>query len=151
MLLSKIESKQFNIPENVVLNEIINKQLNFFKEQALAKSIVVHIKLEQNSAVQSNAFLAEILISNLLLNAIKHNIEMGSIEIVLDTNKLTVTNTGSLESLKTAALFERFSKVNSSSKGNGLGLSIIKKIAENNNWQVFYKYENKLHIFEVQF
>lgn len=151
LLLSKIESKQFIIPENVVLNEIINKQLNFFKEQALAKSIVVHIKLEQNSAVQSNAFLAEILISNLLLNAIKHNIEMGSIEIVLDTNKLTVTNTGSLESLKTAALFERFSKVNSSSKGNGLGLSIIKKIAENNNWQVFYKYENKLHIFEVQF
>ena len=151
LLLSKIESKQFNVPENIILNEIINKQLDFFREQALAKAIIVNVKLEQNISVKSNAFLSEILISNLFLNAINHNTENGTIEIILNTNKLTVSNTGSLQSLKTDKLFERFSKVNPSSKGNGLGLSIIKKIADNNNWEVFYNYKNKLHIFEIQF
>lgn len=151
LLLSKIESKQFNVPENVVLDEIINKQLDFFREQALAKAIIVNIKLEQNISVKSNAFLSEILISNLFLNAINHNTENGTIEIILTKNKLSVSNTGSLQSLKTDKLFERFSKVNPSSKGNGLGLSIIKKIADNNNWEVFYNYKNKLHIFDIQF
>jgi two-component system, OmpR family, sensor histidine kinase ArlS len=111
----------------------------------------VNIKLEQNISVKSNAFLSEILISNLFLNAINHNTENGTIEIILTKNKLSVSNTGSLQSLKTDKLFERFSKVNPSSKGNGLGLSIIKKIADNNNWEVFYNYKNKLHIFEIQF
>jgi two-component system sensor histidine kinase ArlS len=151
LLLSKIESKQFNVPENIVLNEIINKQLDFFREQALAKAIVVNVKLEQNISVKSNAFLSEILISNLFLNAINHNTENGTIEIILNTNKLTVSNTGASQSLKTDKLFERFSKVNPSSKGNGLGLSIIKKITENNNWEVFYNYKNNLHIFEIRF
>lgn len=151
LLLSKIESKQFNVPENVVLDEIINKQLDFFREQALSKAIIMNIKLEQNISVKSNAFLSEILISNLFLNAINHNTENGTIEIILTKNKLSVSNTGSLQSLKTDKLFERFSKVNPSSKGNGLGLSIIKKIADNNNWEVFYNYKNKLHIFEIQF
>lgn len=151
LLLSKIESKQFNVPENVVLDEIINNQLDFFREQALSKAIIVNIKLEQNISVKSNAFLSEILISNLFLNAINHNTENGTIEIILTKNKLSVSNTGSLQSLKTDKLFERFSKVNPSSKGNGLGLSIIKKIADNNNWEVFYNYKNKLHIFDIQF
>ncbi|WP_394757969.1 sensor histidine kinase [Flavobacterium sp.] len=152
LLLSKIESNQFKVPENIDINKVINNQLDFFKEQALAKKITVNVKLEQNILVKSNLFLSEILISNLLLNTINHNKVNGSIEIILTKEKLSVSNTGILlQSLETGKLFERFSKVNPSSKGNGLGLSIIKKIAENNNWGVFYKYKNKLHIFEIHF
>ncbi|TDE29282.1 HAMP domain-containing histidine kinase [Flavobacterium ranwuense] len=151
LLLSKIESKQYNIPEEVLLNEVITNQLDFFKEQALAKNISINTDLETNTFVKTNLFLSEILISNLFLNAINHNCANGSINVALNKNSLLFSNTGLSKSLETAKLFERFSKVNPSSKGNGLGLSIIKKIAENNNWEISYNYQDKLHIFEIRF
>ncbi|MFV5690240.1 sensor histidine kinase [Flavobacterium sp. ZT3R25] len=151
LLLSKIESKYFDIPDDVVLNETINNQLAFFKEQALAKNITIDIALEPNISVRINQFLSEVLISNLFLNAINHNIENGYINVVLDKNSLIFSNTGISKSLVTEKLFERFSKVNPSSKGNGLGLSIIKTIADNNQWKLIYNFKNNLHVFEIRF
>jgi two-component system sensor histidine kinase ArlS len=151
LLLSKIESKQYNIPEEVLLNEVITNQLDFFKEQALAKNISINADLEANTLVKTNLFLFEILISNLFLNAINHNCINGGINVVLHKNSLIFSNTGLSQSLETDKLFERFSKINPSSKGNGLGLSIIKTIVENNNWEISYKYQNNLHIFEIRF
>lgn len=151
LLLSKIESKQYNVPENVNLNTVIEKQLDFFKEQALAKNILVTTNLKENISKNSNLFLAEILISNLFLNAVNHNIANGKINVDLTEKALIFSNTGMGNPLVTDKLFERFSKVNPSSKGNGLGLSIIKKIVENNNWKISYRYENNFHIFEINF
>lgn len=151
LLLSKIESRQYNIPEDVVLNEVVAKQLDFFKEQALSKNIKVNTNLEDNCVVKTNLFLAEILVSNLFLNAVNHNVVDGVINVDLDAHSLVFSNSGVPTSLETDKLFERFSKVNPSSKGNGLGLSIIKKIAENNDWHIAYSYKNKLHFFEVRF
>jgi two-component system sensor histidine kinase ArlS len=151
LLLSKIESKQYNIPEDVVLSDIINNQMDFFQEQSIAKNINIFTDLETNIVVKTNSFLAEILIKNLFLNAVNHNIKDGMITISLDKNKLTFSNTGEAKSLPTDKLFERFSKVNPSSKGNGLGLSIIKKIVDNNNWKIEYFFKDNLHTFEIRF
>ena len=151
LLLSKIESKHYNIPEKVLFNKVITNQLDFFNEQALSKNISINTDLEADTFVQTNMFLSEILISNLFLNAINHNAANGTINVVLRENSLVFSNTGISKSLVTDKLFERFSKVNPSSKGNGLGLSIIKKIVENNNWEIIYSYKDKLHIFEIRF
>lgn len=151
LLLSKIESRQYNIPENVVINEVVENHMEFFREQAAAKNINIITDLKESIAVNANLFLTEILIKNLFLNAINHNIKDGSITIKLDKNSLVFSNTGEGKPLETDKLFERFSKVNPSSKGNGLGLSIIRKIAENNHWKVHYSFEDSLHIFEIQF
>ncbi|MCL9805640.1 HAMP domain-containing histidine kinase [Flavobacterium amniphilum] len=151
LLLSKIESKLYNIPEDVILNDVIANQMDFFKEQAMAKNIQIDTKMEENCIVKANLFLSEIMVKNLFLNAINHNVRNGNITISLDKTSLIFSNTGELKSLETDKLFERFSKVNPSSKGNGLGLSIIKKIAENNSWEVHYKFRNNLHVFEIVF
>ncbi|MFV8441754.1 sensor histidine kinase [Flavobacterium sp. LB2P44] len=151
LLLSKIESKMYNIPEVVAIKNTITSQLDFFKEQAIAKNIAITTHLESDVLLNTNAFLSEIMIKNLFLNAINHNIINGSIKVFLDENSLIFSNTGIPKSLETDTLFERFSKVNPSSKGNGLGLSIIKKIAENNTWKVSYHFKDNLHIFEIQF
>lgn len=151
LLLSKIESKQYDITENVVLDEVIINQMDFFKEQSISKNIRINTNLETNLVVKVNLFFTEILIKNLFLNAVNHNIKDGIITISLDKNKLTFSNTGEAKSLQTDKLFERFSKVNPSSKGNGLGLSIIKKIVDNNNWKIDYFFKDNLHTFEIRF
>lgn len=151
LLLSKIEGKYFDNPDHVILNETIINQLDFFKEQALAKQIKITVKLEPEITVKSNLFLSEVLISNLFLNAVNHNTTNGVVHVVLDKNALTFSNTGTSKPLVTNKLFERFSKVNPSSKGNGLGLSIIKKIVDNNQWSIEYSFNENLHVFRIYF
>lgn len=151
LLLSKIENQQYNIPEEIVLNDVMTHKMDFFKEQAAAKNIQIQTHLDANTRVNANLFLTETLIRNLFLNAINHNIQNGSIDITLAQNSLTFSNTGESKSLETHKLFERFSKVNPSSKGNGLGLSIIKKIADNNNWELEYHFKENVHTFILRF
>ena len=95
--------------------------------------------------------LTEILISNLLLNAIKHNEKNGDLTITVSEGFLEVINTGVNKELLLDKLFNRFSKSNTSSKGNGLGLAIVKKIAGLNKWEVSYNFLNQAHIFSVRF
>lgn len=103
------------------------------------------------SSVASKAILAEILISNLFLNAIQHNIYKGHIRIKLSKQSLVFSNTGIKHPLSKKQLFQRFSKINPSSQGNGLGLSIIKKIVDANGWVIDYQYLNDVHHFEIRF
>jgi len=95
--------------------------------------------------------LSEVLINNLFLNAIRHNEKNGKIIIRTQDNQLTFLNTGQSAPLAIEKLFNRFSKINPSSQGNGLGLAIIKKIVEINQWEIKYTFENQLHSFSVKF
>lgn len=151
LLLSKIEHDNYGDKQAISLNNYIQKNLAFFTEQANAKHLIIKIELLEDFEIKSNPFLAEILISNLFLNAIKHNIEGGQILITIKQNKLVFSNNGLQSALNTNKLFNRFSKANPSQQGTGLGLSIIKKIADINNWTIRYNYENNLHSFSISF
>lgn len=151
LLLSKIERNQYVSRENVRINTIFDKQSAFFIEQAEAKNIVVDIQLQEDVTLKCNPILAEILVSNLFLNAIQHNVPNGQIHIKLAKQSLVFSNTGNKHPLSKKQLFQRFSKINPSSQGNGLGLSIIKKIVDANGWTIDYQYLNDLHNFEIRF
>lgn len=151
LVLSKIENNSYNNVEKISLNDIINNQLEFFNEQALSKKIIISTELAENIEINSNHILAEMLISNLFLNAINHNVQNGEIMVKLTKHNLTFSNTGILDSLQTERMFERFSKSNPTSQGNGLGLSIIKKIVDTNHWTISYNFINKKHTFVIVF
>ncbi|UPT71010.1 MAG: HAMP domain-containing histidine kinase [Flavobacterium sp. JAD_PAG50586_2] len=151
LVLSKIDSNSYHEIEKIKLSEIINNQLAFFSEQALSKKISITTELEENVIVNSNHFLAEMLISNLFLNTINHNIFNGQINIKLNNDRLLFSNTGALLPLQTEKMYERFSKSNPSSQGNGLGLSIIKKIVDTNHWSINYSFIDRMHTFEIVF
>jgi len=135
----------------ISLTNYIHKNLDFFKEQANAKNIDIKIDIEKNMEIKLNPILADILISNLFLNAIKHNIQDGEIIISAKKGNLTFSNSGQAMPLKQEHLFNRFSKVNPSEDGTGLGLSIIKKIADINHFKVSYHYTSNLHSFTITF
>lgn len=149
LLLSKIESNQYNEIERVDMVEILNKQIPFFEEQANSKSILLKIHSCESLQLQTNSILAELLINNLFLNAVRHNIVNGVIEVEVNENKIVFSNTGINQALDADKLFQRFAKQNPSSIGNGLGLAIIERICIINNWKVNYRFENNLHIFEI--
>jgi signal transduction histidine kinase len=95
----------------------------------------------------------EILLSNLLSNAIRHNIPGGSIEISLQANdkELTIRNTGRPSPLDTQKLFQRFQKESPDANSLGLGLEIVKKISDLNQFSIQYRFADQLHIFSVRF
>jgi len=151
LLLSKIENDSYSDKQPVLLASAIRKNIDFFTEQASAKQLTIKLELQEDIEIKSNPVLAEIMISNLFLNAIKHNIADGHIDVVLKHDCLVFSNSGIPGPLNTEKLFNRFSKANPSDQGTGLGLSIIKKITDVNNWTVSYTYKNNLHTFTFLF
>jgi two-component system sensor histidine kinase QseC len=91
------------------------------------------------------------LVTNLISNAIRYNIENGEIDVTLTSNSLTVKNTGLPPEIEPELLFRRFKKSNQSADSIGLGLSIVKQICTVNNFKVSYNFENGLHILQVNF
>jgi signal transduction histidine kinase len=151
LLLSKVENDIYSEKQTFNLNEAIEKNFDFFSEQAKAKNLIIKTEMNETVAVSSNPVLAEILISNLFLNAIRHNVNNGQVLVTLSDHSLTFSNTGQSQTLVADKLFNRFSKSNPSEQGNGLGLAIIKKIADRNNWTISYSFANNFHSFSVTF
>jgi len=151
LLLSKIEHETYDQKQTLCLNEIIEKQLDFFTEQAHSKKIHIKTDISEQLFIESNQTLAEILISNLLMNAIRHNVKNGQVLIKIMSNSINFINTGTPQALNKEKLFTRFSKINPSAQGNGLGLAIVKKIADLNHWEIKYFFSENKHIFSVQF
>lgn len=151
LLLSKIENDTYFEKQQVILNNYIEKHLDFFEEQAAAKEVSVITKFQEPASTLANPILIEILINNLFLNAIRHNIHQGKIMVSTTAHSITFSNTGKSDSLNSEKLFNRFSKSDPSAQGNGLGLAIVKKIAELNNWDITYSFKNNLHNFTVTF
>jgi signal transduction histidine kinase len=95
----------------------------------------------------------EILLGNLLSNAIRHNLPGGSIEISLQAKdkELTIRNTGRPSPLDTQKLFQRFQKESSDANSMGLGLEIVKKITHLNHFSIQYSFTSQLHTFSLRF
>ena len=151
LLLSKIEHEIYLEKNTILINEHIDKHLDFFNEQAELKEILINVQISEQLKIIGNPVLTEILINNLVLNAVRHNHDGGSIIIRTMSSELLILNTGVNIPLPIEKLFNRFVKSGASSNGNGLGLAIIKKITELNGWKISYSYNNNIHCFSVRF
>ena len=94
LLISKIENNQFAQAEEVNMSQIIDITLEHFEEIIEHRKIVITKKYFHEVILNMNRTLAEILITNLISNAIRHNIASGNIEIILTADSFSVTNTG---------------------------------------------------------
>src|ERR1019366_8881050 len=92
LLLTKVENKQFVLNEEIMLDKIIEDKCNEYTEMAEEMHLNISLSL-QPLTLLFHQQLADILVSNLLNNAIRYNIPGGRIEIVLQGHKLTVSNT----------------------------------------------------------
>lgn len=125
--------------------------LSSFHDLMEMKSIHLETNVEDSVHIRLNPALADILLTNLLSNAIRHNHLNGSIYIELSDSKFLISNTGTEPAEPTEQLFKRFKKNNQSNDSVGLGLSIVRQICDLNNFRIEYNYRDKLHIVEVIF
>lgn len=151
LLLTKIDNQQFKQTEEVDMATIISKRLNNYEELIAAKEITLTKNIDAGCVVSMNKTMAEILVSNLITNAIKHNIDKGAITITLQNDRLVVSNTGTELNSNPNELFERFKKDKVNSESLGLGLSIVEKIGEQYNFKAVYDYVKGLHTITIHF
>ena len=151
LLLAKIENNQLAETTTFTINELIDDVTPYFTEQAHSKRLVIEKNTEAIVGINANRGLAEIMINNLFLNAVRHNVENGKIIISLKDNRFTIANSGAAQSLEETILFKRFGKGSADVRSSGLGLAIVKEICDRYGWQVSYKFEDGLHYFSVTF
>lgn len=150
LLLAKIDNNQFPELEQVNVSVLVANILSNYREHydnfpALTQSVAPDVY------VMANPALIEILFSNLIKNAVVHNIPNGFINIHLDKKEFNLVNTGHAIDNKPERLLERFKKGNTASKTTGLGLALVKQIARLYNMELSYSYENEIHRIKVVF
>lgn len=151
LLLTKIANEQF--PEKRVINisALLEDKIKLFEDHITGKSLILNKTIEPECFLETNYFLAESLVINLIGNAAKHSTKGGKINIRLNNSFLEISNTGSPLNVAPEKLFERFYKINKSSDSHGLGLAIVKDICRLNRWEIKYEYEEDQHKFIVKF
>jgi signal transduction histidine kinase len=154
LLLTKIENKQFTERTNVNLSLLVKNQTEQIEEMLEYKKIALSINCDLPFYVNMNAYLAEILINNLVSNALKHNVEGGQIVIRTTSKRLIMANTGKPLNTEPERLFQRFVKYNAGSDSTGLGLAIVAEIAGKSGLKIQYSYQNQnenyWHILTVE-
>ena len=151
LLLAKIENRQFHQEQIIDLKNLIEKKINHLEELIDMKGIKIERIFSDSLQINMNTQLADILLSNIIGNAIRHNISDGKIIIELKNNSLIISNTGSSLETSTEKLFERFQKASASSESVGLGLSIVKQICDTYNFKVSYAHTGGMHTVSVSF
>ncbi len=151
LLLAKIENHQFAHIDTINFSSMLIRYIDNFDELAQAKGLSISKNIEEEVVLQMNESLAEILISNIISNAIKHNVDKGNIGVELNKKYFRVSNTGPELRTDTAELFGRFKKESSSGDSLGLGLSIVKTITDIYGFSINYDYKKEQHVVEIIF
>ncbi|MFD2514799.1 sensor histidine kinase [Pontibacter locisalis] len=145
ILLTRIENHEFKEHEEVPLHEVVKEQLEQLEEMMAMQGLeVTQSDLEPTFLYMSRG-LAEILVSNLLVNAIRHNQEGGRINVSLQKSTFCVRNTGEAFQAPVDKLFGRFMSGNNTSGSLGIGLALVKKISDVYNMSYSYLYEHGEH------
>lgn len=139
--LSKIESGLINQErEEIDLAQMMVDQAEFYRDQALSKSIKISTDNDNGPAFfMGNKHNLEEVFSNLISNAIRYSPEGGKIRlsICIDQGSIIIRVADSgfgIEKEELKKIFKKFYRVKNEKtrqiNGTGLGLSIVKSVVE---------------------
>ena len=145
--------------ENVSVTEIVDNCIESVRIMARDKKVEVNYSVDQNFKAVLDSGEFEIVLNNLLTNAVKYNVEGG--KVFLDVKKtgngikIRCEDTGiGMSPEDQEKLFKEFSRIKNkftvNVQGSGLGLSILKKIVALYNGEVIVESaEGKGTVFSV--
>ncbi len=140
MDLTRLESgKKTRELKKVDLNQVARIAMDTMEPMAIQKNVTMYLDCPENIYINADHDEIEIILNNLVSNAVKYNKEGGSVHVTLSQPgqliKIKVEDTGiGMTEEETALLFQEFVRIkNEKTKlitGSGLGLSIVKKLVE---------------------
>jgi signal transduction histidine kinase len=149
-LITRIENRQFTEKEEVRLHFLLDRHLELLEEAIHLRGITVDRSYrDKEKILYMDQGLADLLIANLLKNAIVHNKDGGNILLETRPDSLIIRNDGPPLQFDQEELFTRFVRDTKRSGNFGLGLSLVKKVCEYYNFSVNYSFENQQHTFSI--
>ena len=141
LALAREPSGQATRVEGFPVCRIIREEIESDAVNKLRKNEVsVTLDQQHDLLVTGVPQLFRAAIRNLLLNALRHT-KQGRVSITVTKQTVEVEDTGlGIPEESRAALFTRHAIVNNSEqKGEGLGLSIVKRVCDYHGWAIHYE------------
>jgi len=151
LLLAKIDNKQFKDVEDIDFVKLLRVYISYLDGLAESNDVKLNVEIEDALILVANKTLLGSLINNLIINAIRHNVEGGFVDVIVRNKTFMVVNSGEKKPLDIEKLFKRFSRKDERKMGSGLGLCIAYQICKFHGWNIEYYYKNDLHHFMVTF
>ncbi len=159
LLISRIENEQFTKKEKVKPDELINDVLEEISHRLNEKEISLEMNISEQIILKNiNRDLLFQMVYNLINNAIKYNNPGGLIRITDQINKnrsyvISIADTGiGIPAEDLSTIFNRFKKANKSEGGGyGLGLSIVKSIADYHHLTLDIQSDKMGTVFTITF
>ncbi len=148
---SKLDENKFTVSRIVFSpSSIITKCLSDYSERTELYSINISINLDKSIKISNDPNIYNVIVRNLLENAIKacqqKDTKEIAISLVLKNHKIltAITDNGiGIESTELSNIFEKFYRVGNentrSTSGSGLGLYICKKLCDLTNMSITVK------------
>jgi len=149
LLLAKIDHGLFQNRETISFNKIIYDWLHSFEDILQDQHINIEVSENYQLKCQMDERLSNLLIQNLLTNAIKNCPSNKEIHIEINKDNFSISNYGDIAINQPERLFERFYKENQLNNSSGIGLAIVKKIIDHSNFKIAYSFNNFKHTFTV--
>jgi len=141
--VAKLESRSFvRRKERLDVAPLARATLELFKSQAAGRRLTIEEHIPEGlPRIEADRSEIELLLTNLIANAVKYNVEGGKIAVGLKaegpTLVIRIADTGiGIASEDLPHLFEEFFRVQRSETqyitGTGLGLAIVRRIVEAN-------------------
>jgi len=128
------------------LVDLIELTIIDFDGFAEVKNIEIRFEKPKEKVISfQNRVLYQILFSNLIGNAVKHNIKNVFLNITFKKNQIIIENSGLPLKISPERLFERFVKGSQANMTPGLGLAIVEKICAKLKITVQYSNADSIH------
>jgi signal transduction histidine kinase len=147
LLLSKIKNRQFPATSSVSLRSVLEQVTGNFEELIEYRKITLERYGDASPVLQMNEDLAYIMFTNLIKNAVAHNLNGGKIVIRYASKSISIENSGNEAAID---VFERYQNASIDGKSSGLGLSIVRSIALLYGIDIVYRYD-RIHVFQLRF
>lgn len=154
--LSRLEPEQKRGQiEHFNLTKLVEHSIANFYKLANKKNVSLNLYASQNFPIKANKVHFEMMLNNLLDNAVKYSSAKSDVNINLHDQEdhiiLEISNMGDILSEgEQEKIFDKFYRGrNSKVIGCGLGLAIVKKIAEMHKAKIAFSSNNKLHTISL--
>ncbi len=151
LLLAKIENNQFPKYEPVNISLVLRDRLMILDDFFEMKKLTVETRIQHDVIVPMNSYLTDVLVGNLINNAVRHNVPEGWINVELDDKEFRISNSGPMTRKDPSVYFNRFEKSGNRDDSTGLGLAIVKAICDLYRFQIEYLYNDNKHAIAISF